>query len=443
MDTYFSIEVEKELIGSMLRDNSIVPDVAENVAVEDFYLVKHKLIYSKILALYKNSKDINPVTLYEAMQGANESLSEVLQYGDIVASTSAYRSYIDIIKDYKKKRDIAEFCNKALSQLASTPSVKVATELTEQLFDLNKEKSQQTVVDSMGLMLNTIQYAEEAYKTKGASVGMKTGWGKFDYSTNGFAKGDLIILGGRPSMGKTAFALEIIQRLAGKGHGCALFELEMPLHKLGIRILSSNTGVNAQKIYKGLIEEDEFMVLMHESDRIAKQDKIFTDTTPDATLLHIRNKVRQLKLQKDIDVVIVDHIGYMTPSDPKKNTNVQISEISKGLKAIAKEYDVAVIALSQLSRDVERRNDKRPLLSDLRDSGSLEQDADMVFLIYRDSYYNPEAPVRNGVHEVEINVAKSRDGKVGILRFDFNMDTQRFKERISTEERVGRVGGKR
>lgn len=443
MDTYFSIEVEKELIGSMLRDNSIVPDVAENVAIDDFYLAKHKLIYSKILALYKNSKDINPVTLYEAMQGTNEPLSEVLQYGDIVASTAAYRSYIGIVKDYKKKRDIAEFCNNALAQLASTPSTKVATELTEQLFDLNKEKSQQTVLDASGLMLTTLQYAEESLRTGGASVGMKTGWDRFDYATNGFAKGDLIILGGRPSMGKTAFVLEIMQRLASKGHGCVLFEQEMSAEKLGIRVLSSNTGVKAQRIYKGTIEDEDLHAMMIEADRLSKQDRIFIDPTPRVSLLHIRNKVRQLKIQKNIDVVIVDHIGLMEPSDSNKNTNAQISEISMGLKAIAKEYDVAVIVLSQLSREVERRVDKRPLLSDLRDSGSLEQDADMVFLIYRDSYYNPEAPVRNGVHEVEIDIAKSRDGKVGMMPFDFNMDTQRFKEHISTEERVGRVGGKR
>lgn len=444
METEFkSLQAEQELLGAIMTDNEIIPDIAENLSPEDLYSDRHKLIYSKVLSLYKSSQQVTAITLYETLQGTEIKISDLLDLKNTSPSVVAYKDYMNIIKDYKKKRDIVKFCNQALSELSNNAGTKVSTDLTERLYEINTEKTKQSILDATALMERSITYIDNAYQTKGASVGLKTGWVKFDYATNGFAKGDLVILGGRPSMGKTAFALELIQGYARNGHASALFEMEMSGEKLGIRLLSANTETRAQKIYKGEIEDLELRHLISEADKISRNNKIFVDETPGVSLLHIRNRVRQLKQQHNLEVVIVDHITLMSASDPKKDTHTQITEISKGLKAIAKEYDIVVIALSQLNREVEKRPDKRPKLSDLRESGSLEQDADIVLLVYRDGYYYPENVPARGGEQMEINIAKARDGKVGVIMFEINLGTQKITEFISTEERVSRVGGKR
>lgn len=446
METEFkSLQAEQELLGAIMTDNEIIPDIAENLSPEDLYSDRHKLIYAKVLSLYKASQQVTAITLYETLQGTEIQLSDLLDLRNTTPSVSAYKTYLNIIKDYKKKRDIFDVCSNALAELANNSSAKVSSELTERLYDISAERTQQTIVDSQTLMEKTLNFIDMAFRTKGEGVGLRTGWEKFDFATNGFAKGDLIILGARPSMGKTAFALELIQQLARKGHASLLFEQEMSEEKLGLRLLSANSLTRTQKMYKGTIDDTEMDHIIAESETIAKTRKIFIDPTPGVTLLQVRNKVRQLKQQANIEIVIIDHIALMTPSDKKKDTNTQITEISKGLKAIAKEYDVVVIALSQLNRAVEKRIDKRPNLSDLRESGSLEQDADIVMLLYRDNYYNQEdMPIHNNKPELlEVNIAKARDGKVGTLKFEFDMGTQKITEFITTEERVSRVGGKR
>lgn len=430
MNEFNSIQAEQEILGSIMTDNEIIPELAEKLKPEDFFFDKHQLIYTKILGLYKNSQQVTAITLYETLQGSGIELSDLLELRDTTPSVSAYKTYLNIIKDYKKKRDIRDICEAALNDLNTVSSTKVSSVLTERLFETTTEKATQSIVNSNTLMEKTLNFIDLAYRTKGEGVGLRTGWEQFDMATNGLAKGNLVIIGARPSMGKTAFALELIQMLARKNHSCLIFEQEMTEEELGVRVLSANTRTSVQKVYKGMIEEVEMDHILSESEKISLLNKIYVDCTPSISLLEVRNRVRRLKQQSSLDVVVVDHISLMAPSDHKKDTNTQITEISKGLKAIAKEYDVVVVALSQLNRGVESRNEKRPRLSDLRESGSLEQDADLVMLLYRDNYYNDDPlPIHDYRPELlEVNIAKARNGKKGVILFDYDMRTQLIEE---------------
>lgn len=431
MDSDFtSIQAEQEILGSIMGDNEIIPELAETLTPEDFYFDRHKLIYTKVLNLYKGSQQVTAISLYETLQGSGIELSDLLALRDTTPSTNAYKTYLNIIKDYKKKRDIKEICEKAISELNTGSSSKVSSVLTEKLFEVASDKATQGIVNANTLMEKTLNFIDLAFRTKGEGVGLRTGWEQFDYATNGLAKGNMVIIGARPSMGKTAFILELVNMYASKNHACLIFEQEMTEEELGIRILGANTRTSVQKIYKGVIEDIEMDHILSESDKIGKLNKIYVDCTPSISLLEVRNRVRKLKQQAEIDVVIVDHIALMSPSDPRKDANAQITEISKGLKAIAKEYDVVLIALSQLNRGVEGRNEKRPRLSDLRESGSLEQDADLVMLLYRDNYYNEDPlPLHDYRPELlEVNIAKARNGKKGVILFDYDMSTQRIEE---------------
>jgi len=430
MSEFNSIQAEQEILGSIMTDNEIIPELAEKLKPEDFFFDKHQLIYTKILGLYKNSQQVTAITLYETLQGSGIELSDLLELRDTTPSVSAYKTYLNIIKDYKKKRDIRDICEAALNDLNTVSSTKVSSVLTERLFEITTEKATQSIVNSNTLMEKTLNFIDLAYRTKGEGVGLRTGWEQFDMATNGLAKGNFVIIGARPSMGKTAFALELIQMLARKNHSCLIFEQEMTEEELGVRVLSANTRTSVQKVYKGMIEEVEMDHILSESEKISLLNKIYVDCTPSISLLEVRNRVRRLKQQSSLDVVVVDHISLMAPSDHKKDTNTQITEISKGLKAIAKEYDVVVVALSQLNRGVESRNEKRPRLSDLRESGSLEQDADLVMLLYRDNYYNDDPlPIHDYRPELlEVNIAKARNGKKGVILFDYDMRTQLIEE---------------
>ena len=431
MNDFQSIQAEQELLGAILQDNEIISEVAERIEAEDFFLPRHQLIFSKVLTLYKASKQVTAITLYESLQGAEIALSDLLALRDTTPSVQAYKTYVDIVKDYSKKRTIHKLCTETMEELKKTSASKVSGELTERLYELSWDKATNGIAEPAEIMQKTLEYVEMAYATKGEGVGMRTGWSQFDFATNGLSKGDLILIGARPSMGKTAFSLALLDKLMTKGYKVSLFEMEMSLEQLGIRLLCARTRTGVQKVLKGMIEDVELMHLVSEADKILAKPNLFIDASPALTLLELRNKVRKLKQQHDIDVVFVDHLGLMTPSNASKGTNDQISEISKGLKAIAKDYDVAMVALSQLNRGVESRVDKRPKLSDLRDSGSLEQDADMVMLLYRENYYESEsAPVHQSTPEgLEVNIAKARNGRRGNIYFKFDMQTQRIEEK--------------
>lgn len=428
MEQFHSIQAEQEILGAILQDNNIIPDIAEKLEPNDFSEDKHQLLYSKVLAMYTQSKEVTPITLYEAVQGTEIPLSDILNLKNTTPSVQAYKTYVGIIKDYKMKRDITTLCKNTLDSLKKQSSVKTTEIMTEKLYEISAEKKSNAMINSETFMGKTLEYIDMAYKTKGEGVGIRTSWEGFDKATNGLAKGDLILIGARPSMGKTAFVLALMQQIAKKGHKVVLFEQEMTEEQLGLRMVAANTEISVQKVLKGMINEDEMAKLMQESDKIAQQKKVFIDCTAAITLLELRNKIRKLKQQQDIEVVVVDHLGLMTPSDSSKNTTTQITEISKGLKAIAKEYNVVMIALSQLSRGVEQRNDKRPKMSDLRDSGSLEQDSDLILMLYRDGYYNPDTVVYGQPETLEVNITKARNGKCGTLEFQFDLSTQMIRE---------------
>lgn len=427
----YSNEAEVEILSACMSDKEVLAEITEQMTPEDFFVPTNTLIYSKIVALYSHSKDVSAISIYETMANNKDSVSlhDLLQISSSTASPKAYQTYVDIIKDFSNKRKIQTVCRDVMRDIETKPSKKLLEEMGGEIFTIGDKKSKQSVVNDETLMGKTLTYVQTALNTKGEGVGMRTGWKTFDTAIGGFERGNMVVIAGRTSMGKTAFTLQLMEKLALKNYRSLLFELEMTEIELGLRRLASNSNLNMLKIRAGNIGEEEILKLMAEADRSAREDKILTDTTASISLLEIRNRVRRAKASPEgLDFVIVDHIGLMK-GEKGENRNLEISSITAGLKALAKEYDITVVVLWQLSRDIERRTDKRPTLSDLRDSGAGEQDSDIVIFMYRDAYYSRDQEIKEqDLQELEVIIGKNRNGKTGTILFDYSMKTQRIWE---------------
>ena len=430
MNELYSLESEQELLGAMLKDNEVIPEVIESIDMDDFYIGRHKLIYSKVSALYKSSQAVNAVTVFEALNGAEVSLTELLDLGKMSASPMAFRTYATIVKDFSNKRKLKALCEKTVAEIESRPADKTASLLSGEIYKLSEERIKQTTKSDMDLMTNVIGYISNAKETKGESVGMRTGWKHLDMATNGFEKGSLNFIAARPAMGKTSVMLALAERFAGNGYTCLIFEQEMTETSLALRRLSARANISFQKIKKGLITDEEFAVLVNKADILAANNRIFTDCSSSITLTEVRNRVRKIKQQYGLDIIFLDHIGLMKSEEKSESRTLEISKFAKGLKSIAAEYDVAVICLAQLNREVERRGNKRPMLSDLNESGSLEQDADVVIGLYREAYYDQDEkdPTKGSLETLELILLKNRDGASGVVKMNFDTRTQLISE---------------
>ena len=439
MNELYSNESEVELLGAMLKDNEVIPEVIETLSVDDFYVPKNKLIYSKATALYKESKAVDAITVYEAMSSTEVSLSDLLALSKISASPNAHQTYSMIVKDFSNKRKLRDLCERTLAEIATRPADKTASLLSGEIYKMSEEKIKQTTKSDMELMTEAMEYIAKAKETKGQSVGMRTGWKMLDMATNGIEKGSLNIIAARPAAGKTSVMLALAERFASKGYKCLIFEQEMTETSLALRRLAAKSNTSFQKIKKGSITDEEFAVILHKADMLAENNRIFTDCSPAISLTEIRNRVRKIKQTHGLDIVFVDHIGLMKSEEKAESRTREISIFSKGLKAIAAEYQVAMIVLSQLNREVEKRLSKRPMLSDLSESGSLEQDSDIVIGLYRESYYDQEKKdiQQKGVEEMEFILLKNRDGASGTITMHFDARTQ-----LITEPELHQVGSR-
>ena len=414
------IEAEQAILGCMLTDKDSVISAIEVLKEEDFYREDNKTIYSAIVSLYAKNEPIDIITVKAELieQGTFErvgGLAYLAELPEKVPTTANVDKYIKIVEEKAMMRSLISTANEMISLgYDETEEVDRIMDMAEKkVFDLTQKKNTKGYTAIKDVLVETFAKLEELCNQKGKLSGTSTGFADLDLKTNGLHDSDLLIVAARPAMGKSAFAINLATNVAlQSGKGVAIFNLEMSKDQVGNRILCSEAMIDSNKVRSGQLEDDDWVKLASTLGRLSEAP-IYIDDTAGITIMEIRAKCRKLKIEKDIGLVVIDYLQLIQGSGKKNASREQeISEISRSLKILAKELNIPVIALSQLSRSVEKRDDKRPMLSDLRESGSIEQDADIVIFLYRDDYYNEDSEKKN---VAEVILAKHRGGSTGTV----------------------------
>lgn len=414
------IEAEQAVIGSMLTDKEAVASSIEVLKEGDFYREDNRIIYSAMLNLYNRAEPIDLITVKSELEtmgkfeqvGGFEYLTELP--GKVPTTANAIK-YIKIVEEKSILRNLIKTANEII-ELGYDPTEDVEDIMEgaeKKIFNLMQDKNQKGYSPIKDILVESFTQLEELYNRKQHITGVPTGFSDLDYRTAGLHGSELILVAARPAMGKSAFALNIATNAALRGNTpVAIFSLEMSKEQMVNRILCSEAMVDSNKVRTGKLEDEDWGKLA-ESIGPLSETGIYVDDTPGISIMEIRAKCRKLKLEKNIGLVVIDYLQLVQGSNKRNSSREQeISEISRSLKILAKELDVPVIALSQLSRAVEQRPDHRPMLSDLRESGAIEQDADIVMFLYRDDYYNEDSEKKN---IAEVIIAKHRGGTTGTV----------------------------
>ena len=413
-------EAEQAVIGSMMTDKDAVISAIEVLKPEDFYREDNKTIYTAIMNLYAKAEPIDIITLKDELTSLGKleavgGLEYLATLPDKVPTTSNVEKYIKIVEEKSILRSLIKTANE-LIQIGydQNEEVEVLMDSAEKkIFDLMQRKSQKGYSSIRDILVDSFTELEQLYNQKQHITGVASGFIDLDNKTAGFHKSDLVLIAARPAMGKTAFALNIAANAALKANTpVVVFSLEMSKEQCANRILCSQAMVDSEKVAKGDISDEDWSKLAIASGELSESAGIFIDDSAGINIAEIRAKCRKLKLEKNIGLVVIDYLQLIQGSGNTKSREQEIAEISRSLKILAKEIEVPVIALSQLSRAPEARPDHRPMLQDLRESGSIEQDADIVMFLYRDDYYNPETEAKN---IAEVIIAKHRAGPTGTV----------------------------
>lgn len=416
------IEAEQAVIGSMLTDQEAVTAAVETLKPEDFYREDNKIIYTALLNLYNKAQAIDIITLKSELSAMGKldaigGLEYIAELPEKVPTTSNVDRYIKIVEEKSMLRNLIKVANDIIDLgYGQTEEVEdILDEAEKKIFNVVQKKDQNTGFTPISdVLVESFTKLEELYNSKQTITGIPTGFNDLDKKTAGLHGSELILVAARPAMGKSAFALNIGTYAATRAKvPVAIFNLEMSKDQLANRILCSEALVDSNHVRTGELSDDELAKLAEASGELS-QAPIYICDTPGISVMEIRARCRKLKMEKNIGLIIIDYLQLIQGSAKNANNRVQeIAEISRSLKILAKELNVPVIALSQLSRAVESRDDHRPMLSDLRESGSIEQDADIVMFLYRDDYYNPEDSKKKNIAEVII--AKQRAGETGTV----------------------------
>lgn len=441
-----NIEAEESVLGSILKDNEVLLNITDVISPYDFYRQAHSEIYQVILNLHNNNLPIDLITVTDQLQKENlldviGGTAYVARLANSVPTTAHAEHYARIIKEKSQIRQIINGANKIL-RTAQAGDFETAAELINlaetEIFDIGLKTVKGGLIPLKEIAMSHIDTIYSR-RDKDGITGLETGLDVFDTWTAGLQDGDLIIVAARPSMGKTAFATQIGKDVSIRNaKSVAIFSLEMPKEQVYERLLVNESKVDGQKIRIGTFDEEEETKFNRASARLSAA-KIFIDDTAGITVPEIRTKSRKLKISQGLDLIVIDYIQLMKCHKKAENRQREITEISLGLKNLAKELKVPVIALSQLSRAVEQRQDKIPNMSDLRESGSLEQDADLIIFLYRDEYYNKEKSKKKGI--ADIIIAKQRNGPVGTIELGFLERFTKFVplQRYARPEEMGQV----
>ena len=414
-----NLEAEQSVIGAMIMDREAIIMASEILIRQDFYHQQYGVLFETMVELYNEEQPVDMVTLQNRLREKDvpAEVSSLEFVGELVAAvpTSAnIKYYANIVKEKATLRRLIkvneEIANQCYLGRESLEDIMADTE--KKIFDLLQNKSGGDYVPIKQVVIQALEKIEQASKTKGNVTGIATGFVDLDYRTSGLQPSDLVLVAARPSMGKTAFVLNIAQYVAFHSDLCtAIFSLEMSKEQLVNRLFSLESRVDAQLLRSGNLADSDWEKLIEGAGIIGRSNLIIDDT-PGISISELRSKCRKYKLEHDLKLIIIDYLQLMSGSGRSDSRQQEISDISRSLKGLARELNVPVIALSQLSRQVEQRPDHRPMLSDLRESGAIEQDADVVMFIYRDDYYNKDTPDKN---IAEIIIAKQRNGPIGTI----------------------------
>ncbi|MGN0401583.1 MAG: replicative DNA helicase [Acetatifactor sp.] len=425
-----NLEAELAVIGSMIMYRDAIVTASEVVTGEDFYNRQYGIIFDTMVELNNEGAPVDLVTLQNKLKEKDvppevSSLEFVKELGTAEFTSTNVREYAKIVSEKSMLRRLIrlneEIANTCYAGKESMEDILEDTE--KRVFQLVQKRTTDNFVPVRQVVANVLDKIEKASRNKGSVTGIPTGFIDLDYRTAGMQPSDLILVAARPSMGKTAFELNLAQYMAFKKNlTVALFSLEMSKEQLVNRLFSQESKVDAQKLRTGQLNDQEWEKLIETAGYIGKSNLIIDDT-PGISISELRSKCRKYKLEHDLAIVMIDYLQLMSGSGKSESRQQEISDISRALKSLARELNIPVIALSQLSRAVEKRDDRRPMLSDLRESGAIEQDADVVMFLYRDDYYNKDSSEK-GISEVII--AKQRNGPIGTVKLAWLPEYTRF-----------------
>jgi replicative DNA helicase len=413
-----NIDAEQSVLGAMLLDREAVISVTEKLKDEHFYKENHKEIFRSMLDLYGRNEPVDLVTVSEELKKAGileeaGGISYLTDLSNAVPITANARYYADIIEEKSILRQLIDAGKVIVDKGYASADVKMLMDEAERrIFEISQKKSTQAFAIVKDVLQDTLDYMEILAASESGYTGLPTGFHDIDKMTSGLQKSDLVLIAARPSMGKTALGINVAQSIAIKNDkSVALFSLEMSKEQLVQRMLSSQAHVEITKIRTGKLTEEEWIKVASATVPLGKA-KIYIDDTPGITVMEIKAKARRLKMESGLDLVLIDYLQLMSSDSRSESRQQEISAISRGLKGLARELECPIIALSQLSRAPEQRSDHRPILSDLRDSGAIEQDADIVMFLYRDEYYHEDSDKKN---IGEVIIAKQRNGPTGTV----------------------------
>ena len=414
-----SIEAEQSVIGSMIIDKTAIAQAAEGLKEEDFYRDSHKVIFKAIIKMFQKDMAVDLVTLLEYLKSTSQlenagGATYVTEISGSVPTTANLSSYIKIVSEKSTLRRLIRASTEIIEASYNEQGnvEKVLDTAEKRIFDIAEKRSTSDYEALSDVLERSFQQIEKLFNNKGDITGVGSGFMDLDAKTSGFQKGDMVLIAARPSMGKTTFALNIAEHAAlREGKSVVIFSLEMSKDQLAYKLLCSEANVDMLALRTGNLEDKDWDSIARASGPLSKA-KIYIDDTAGVTVMEMRSKCRRIKIEHGIDLIMIDYLQLMSGSGSESRQQ-EVSEISRSIKALAKEMECPVIALSQLSRAPEQRADHRPMLSDLRESGSIEQDADVVMFLYRDEYYNKETEEKN---VGECIIAKQRNGPVGTVK---------------------------
>lgn len=429
-----SIEAEQSVLGGLMLENSAWDQIADEVNEEDFYRREHRLIFNAIRSLADDNEPFDVVTASEWLSNRNEldsvgGMAHLAEIARHTPSAANIKAYAKIVRERSVLRQLIAVGSRIADSGFNTEGESATTLMdnAERLVFEIAERGDRRMRGFTGikdLLSTVVDQIDELHQRDSHITGVPTGFTKLDEQTSGLQKGDLIIVAGRPSMGKTSFAMNLVEYAAISARAAvAVFSMEMPAEQLTMRMLSSLGRIDQHKVRTGRLSDDDWPRLTSALN-ILGDTKIFIDDTPALTPTELRARCRRLKREHDLGLVVIDYLQLMQVPSTKENRATEISEISRSLKALAKELRVPVIALSQLNRSLESRPDKRPVMSDLRESGAIEQDADVILFIYRDEVYKEDTPDK-GI--AEINIGKQRNGPIGKVKLTFLNHITKFE----------------
>lgn len=429
----FSLEAEQSVLGAMFLEREAVLVAAEILQPEDFYRDAHRYIFEAILELEEKGRPADLVTVTETLrqQGRLEDvggLAYVTTLAQSVPTAANVEYYARIVEEKSILRRLIREATRIVqnSYEATDEAAAILDEAEQAILRISQYRNHSGFFPVKDLISAAYDRIEYLYQNKGGVTGIPTGFKDLDRLTAGLQPSDLIIVAARPAMGKTSFALNIALHVALEAKiPVAIFSLEMSREQLIMRMLSSEAGIDGQRLRTGFLDEEDWLLLTTAMARLSEAP-IYIDDTPNITVMDIRAKARRLVQEQGQALILLDYLQLVNSRRSFESRQQEITEISRGLKALARELQVPVVALSQLSRAVEQRQDKRPVLSDLRKSGAIEQDADVVAFIYRDEYYNPDTETKKGI--AEIIIGKQRNGPTGVVQLAFLKNSMRFRD---------------